>query len=69
MASEIDSVSVTGRWARCLGDSVIKDLDHMVSNKILASITVTEHVNALTSAVCITTSSSRPSSVFVPCLG
>ena len=68
MASEIASVSVTGRWARCLSDSVTKDLDHIVSNKILASITVTEHVNTLTS-LCITTSSSRPSSALVTGLG
>ena len=69
MASEIASVSVTGRWARCLSDSVTKDLDHIVSNKIIASITVTEHVNTLTNAVCITTSSSWPSSALVTGLG
>ena len=65
MASKVASVSVTGRWAHCLSDSVTKDLDHIVSNKILASITVTKHVNKLTSAVCITPSSSWPSRAFV----
>ena len=69
MASEIASVSVTGRWARCLSDSITKDLDHIVSNKILASITVTEHVNKLTSTVCITTSSFWPRSALVTGLG
>ena len=69
MASEIASVSVTGRWARCLSDSVTKNLDHIVSSMILASITVTEHVNKLTSSVCITTSSSWPSSALVTDLG
>ena len=69
MASEIASGSVTGRWARCLSDSVTKDLDHIVSSKILTSITVTEDVNKLTSAVCITTSSSWASSALVTGLG
>ena len=70
MASEIASVSVTGRWACCLSNSVQRiSKDHIVSNKILASITVTEHVKTLTSAVCITTSSPRPRSATVTGLG